>query len=164
MLRRSCAAALAGTFAGAALTHWIVSSLAIDVPGRGWYYDSCTSLVNAAIAQSGLNVEVAADLVSFLARVIAPAIAVLVFLGITGSLTRGRAIGTVALGFLYAAGAPLMDPAIQPEGLGPDQITIYEIGRSVLGGLFLMWIMTPRTAQEAPVVEAENKAVACAAG
>jgi len=152
VLRRSWLAVLASTLAGALLTHWMVSSLVNDVPGQGWYHDSCTWIVNAAIQKSGLNVELAASVVAWLARAIAASTAVLIFLMISGGLTTRRATTAVVLGCLFAAGAPMIDAAFLPERLGAARLIIYEIARAMLGSLFLMWIIAPRQAHIAPVL------------
>jgi hypothetical protein len=151
VLRRSTLAVLASSLAGAVLTHWMVSSLVNDVPGQGWYHDSCTWIINAAIRKSGLNVELAASVVACLARAIAPSVAVLIFLKISGMLTASRAIAAMVLGCLFAAGAPMIDAAFLPERMGADQVIVYEIARALLGSLFLMWIIAPRQAHVAPV-------------
>ena len=152
---------MAGIFTAALLTHWMASSLLNDVPGRGWYHDSCTWLVNAAIARSGLSVEFAATVICWLMRAIAPAAGVLVFLWLSGRLTASRAVVAGVLGCLFAAGAPVVDAALMPAG---DWLLIYEIARSAVGGLFLMWIIAPRRAQVELVVPAhEEKTVVAAA-
>jgi len=159
VLRRQWLAVLASTLAGALLTHWMVSSLVNDVPGQGWYHDSCTWIINAAIRKSGFNVELAASIVAWLARAIAPSIAVLIFLIISGWLTARLAVIAVVLGCLFAAGAPMIDAAFLPERLGADQLTIYEIARAILGSVFLMWIIAPRQPHVMPEPAHEEKSV-----
>ena len=157
MLSGSPRAILAGSLAGGFLTHWMVSSLVNDVPGRGWYHDSCTLLVNAAILRSGINYEWAASVISWLVRAAAPSIAVLTFLGLSGLLTVARGAIGVCLACLFACASAVIDPAFLPDDLSTRAVVIYEVARALIGGLLLMWIIAPREAC-APEVVAERKA------
>ncbi len=161
MLIRNWKAGCTGVLPSASLMHWVVSSLIHDVPGRGWYHDSCTALLNGAISASGLNVEAAASIVSFGARSAAAWVAVVVFLLMTRAWSIGRGAAALLLAGLFSAGAPLHDRFLLPSaGLSESQTIFYEIARVLLGGIFLMWIMAPREAAAEvlePAVEPERE-------